>query len=73
MDCRPEEPRQLVGDDGNSRRRGERSDTEQLSAGSLFGKVISGEMLDAAGDTDCATVDDCFKPKCLGIPSSIRE
>ncbi len=35
--------------------------------------VRLGETSEAAGGADCAIADDCFKPKCRDIPSSIRE
>lgn len=73
IDCRREGPRQLAGEDGSSRHGDEFSDIRELLSEGTFDTVTLGETSGVAGDADCATADDCFKPKCRGIQSSICE
>jgi hypothetical protein len=72
IDCRRDDPRQLVGEDGRSSRDAEHSGTRGPSKERSFDTRKSSAMCDIAGKTDCAIADDCFKPKCLGIASSFR-
>jgi len=44
-----------------------------LSSEEAFATVRLDETSEAAGGADFATADDCFKPKCRDISSSIRE
>lgn len=76
MDRRPREPRQLAGEYGISEHREERFDTGELSREWLFDAdaeaVRSSEALDGPVNANRATSDVAFKPKCLGIETSIK-
>jgi len=77
MDRRPREPRQLAGEYGSSEHWAESLDAGELARERLVDAdadaVGSGVAIDDAADADGAAGNVAFKPKCLGIPSSIRE
>jgi hypothetical protein len=77
MDRRPREPRQLAGEYGSCEHWAESPDAGELARARLFdagaAAVGSGAAIDDAADADGAAGNVAFKPKCLGIPSSIRE
>ncbi|MCK1287081.1 hypothetical protein IVB41_24525 [Bradyrhizobium sp. 44] len=76
MDRRPWEPRQLAGEYGSSEHGEECFDAAELSGEWLFDAdaeaIRSGEALDDPVNADRATSDVAFKPKCLGIETSIK-
>lgn len=76
MDRRPTEPRQLAGEYGSSEHWEERFDTGELFREWLFDgdaeAVRSSEALDGPVNANRATSDADFKPKCLGIETSIK-
>ncbi|MBR0993958.1 hypothetical protein JQ580_24855 [Bradyrhizobium japonicum] len=73
IDRRSMEPRQLAGEDGSAEHGEESLDTPELSREWLFDAdadaIRSGEALDDPVNADRAAPN--FKPKCLGIQSSI--
>ena len=77
MDRRPREPRQLAGEYGSSEHWAESLNAGELARARLVdadaAAVGSGVAIDDAADADGAAGNVAFKPKCLGIPSSIRE
>jgi len=76
IDRRPREPRQLAGEYGSSELgegifdAGELSEEWLIDAGP--DATRSGMALDDVTDTDGAASDVAFKPKCLGIETSIK-
>lgn len=75
MDRRPREPRQLAGEYGSSEHGKERFDAGELAGEGLLDAnaeaVRSSEALDNPVNADRATSSVAFKPKCLGIETSI--
>jgi hypothetical protein len=75
MDRRPRDPRQLAGEYGSSEHGEESFDAGELSREWLFNidadAIRSGMAFDDVADPDGAASDVAFKPKCLGIYSSI--
>lgn len=76
VDRRPREPRQLAGEYGSSEHGEERFDAAELSGEWLFDAdadaIQSGEALDDPVNADRSAADVAFKPKCLGIETSIQ-
>lgn len=76
MDRRPREPRQLAGEYGSSEHWEKRFDAAELPLERLLDTdadaVRSGVTLDDVADADRPATDVAFKPKCLGIKTSIE-
>ena len=82
MDRRPQQPRQLAGENGSSERCEASFDIAELPGAELPGERLfnadadsfrPGVALDDAMDADRAADDVAFKPNCLGIQASTHE
>jgi hypothetical protein len=75
IDCRPRQPRQLAGANGNSAPCEASVDTSEFAGkrmldgetGPLNSSIAGGD----AAEADGAAVDIAFKPNCLGMQTSI--
>jgi hypothetical protein len=68
MDRRPRQPRQLAGENGSAKLEEARSGSgERLADGA------AGVGSDTLIDSELSMTDVAFKPKCLGIHSSMSE
>jgi hypothetical protein len=77
MDRRPQQPRQLAGENGNSEYWEESFDAAELPGERPFNAAADsfrpGAARDDAADAGRAADDVAFKPNCLGIQASIHE
>jgi hypothetical protein len=76
MDRRPQQPRQLAGEYGSSADGDESFDAGALAAARFFDPAADAvracKSLDDPVNADRPAADVTFKPKCLGIESSIQ-